>query len=99
MPIITVNASLTKAVTVQDLTGGMHNLKMKSRKSLISPEKKKKKNPHTIIMWNMIWLWHNILADIWCLRLFRTCAHRNIVISLVASSQEPLLFRYFEMYV
>lgn len=43
MPIITVNASLTKAVTVQDLTGGMHNLKMKSRKSIISPEKKKKK--------------------------------------------------------
>lgn len=46
MPIITVNASLTKAVTVQDLTGGMHNLKMKSRKSLISPEKKKKESPY-----------------------------------------------------
>lgn len=27
MPIITVNASLTRAVTPQDLTGGLHNVK------------------------------------------------------------------------
>lgn len=29
MPIITVNASLTRAVTPQDLTGGLHNVKLK----------------------------------------------------------------------